>query len=198
MNPLSFHDKAMPTALAVTAAGKQGKFWEYYHTLFENNQALTDPDLKKYAADLGLNVEQWEKDRASDDVKKTVEAQQAIAMALGATGTPAFFVNGQTFSGAKPFEEFKVAIDAQLAKGERLAARNVPVEALHAVLSGAAQEGKYRAYVIDGKTPPKAQAAGADGPEEPLAKRSVEIPVGDSPRKGEGDKVVLTEFSDFQ
>jgi hypothetical protein len=198
MNPLSFHDKAMPTALAVTAAGKQGKFWEYYKTLFENNQALTDDDLKKYAKDLGLNVEQWEKDRASAEVKKVVEAQQAIALALGASGTPAFFVNGQSFSGAKPFEEFKVAIDAQLAKASKLVERKVPVEALHAVLSGSAIEGKYRAFVIDGKEPPKPQTESAEGPAEPLAKAVAEIPIGDSPRKGEGDKVVITEFSDFQ
>jgi protein-disulfide isomerase len=32
------------------------------------------------------------------------------------TGTPAFFINGRFLSGAKPYEEFKKAIDAELAR----------------------------------------------------------------------------------
>jgi protein-disulfide isomerase len=35
-------------------------------------------------------------------------------MALGASGTPAFFVNGRFINGAKPFAEFAKVINAEL------------------------------------------------------------------------------------
>ena len=46
--------------------------------------------------------------------KAIVEADLAEAKALGATGTPAFFVNGRFLSGAKPFEDFARVINAEL------------------------------------------------------------------------------------
>ena len=43
-------------AEAAEAAGAQGKFWEMHDLLYENQQALDDPDLLRYAAALGLDV----------------------------------------------------------------------------------------------------------------------------------------------
>jgi len=43
-----------------------------------------------------------------------VDEDSAEAARLGVTGTPGFFVNGRFLSGAKPFEEFKRLIDAEL------------------------------------------------------------------------------------
>lgn len=48
-NPLSFHPRAKPAALAAMAAGEQGKYWEYHEKLFANAKALEDADLEKYA-----------------------------------------------------------------------------------------------------------------------------------------------------
>ena len=39
-NPLSFHPRARPAALAALAAGNQGKYWEYHDKLFANQRAL--------------------------------------------------------------------------------------------------------------------------------------------------------------
>ena len=36
-------------------------------------------------------------------------------MTAGVNGTPAFFINGRSLSGAQPFEKFKEMIDAELA-----------------------------------------------------------------------------------
>ena len=46
--------------------------------------------------------------------KPQIAADTSEANALGVTGTPAFFVNGKFLSGAKPFEEFATAINAEL------------------------------------------------------------------------------------
>jgi hypothetical protein len=199
INPLAFHDRAFPAGAAVMAAGKQGKFHEYEKVLWENNRALEDADLESYAKQIGLDVEQWKKDKASAEVKGWLDHSQALANALGASGTPAFFVNGELISGAKEFDEFQKIIDRHLDKANKLVQKQIPVESLHALLSSNAGGGKYRRYVIDGKTPPKPEKQGGEeGPTEPLGKKVVEIAISDSPRRGSGDKVVMTEFADFQ
>jgi protein-disulfide isomerase len=117
-NPLSFHANAMNAALASMAANRQGKFWEMHDTLFANQKALAKENLEKYAAELGLDVEKFKADMADPAIKKKVEADQAAAVSLGATGTPAFFINGIKLSGAKSFEEFKTTIDAEIKKAD--------------------------------------------------------------------------------
>jgi predicted DsbA family dithiol-disulfide isomerase len=39
-------------------------------------------------------------------------------MQLGATGTPAFFINGKKLTGAQPIDKFKRIIDAELSKAQ--------------------------------------------------------------------------------
>ncbi len=197
MNPLSFHDRAMPAAAAVTAAHKQGKYWEYYNKLWENNKDLQDADLERYAQEVGLNMEQWKKDKDDPALIAAIDKQANMAQALGASGTPAFFVNGEFVSGAKETKEFKALVDGHLAKADKLVARGVPVEKVHGLLTKKLFEGKYTEYVMLGKAAPKPKAEGG-GEKGTLAKKAVEIPVSDSPRIGTGDKIVIVEFSDFQ
>jgi protein-disulfide isomerase len=40
-------------------------------------------------------------------------------VALGVSGTPAFFINGRRLSGAMPYSEFKRVIDEELTKGTK-------------------------------------------------------------------------------
>ena len=46
----------------------------------------------------------------------------AVAKKVGATGTPAFRINGVSLSGAQPFDKFKEVIDKQLAEAKKLVA----------------------------------------------------------------------------
>src|SRR5690606_25758651 len=48
-NPLGFHQRALPAALAAEAAGKQGKFWEMHDKLFANQKELTDENFEAWA-----------------------------------------------------------------------------------------------------------------------------------------------------
>ena len=125
-NPLGFHPRAKPAALAAEAAGKQGKFWEMHDKLFENQKDLTDENFVAWAGELGLDVEQFKKDIADPALAKKVDAQQAQGATLGARGTPAFFVNGRFLSGAQPVENFKKLIDEEKAKAEKLVAAGTP------------------------------------------------------------------------
>jgi protein-disulfide isomerase len=106
----------MPAALAARAAHEQGKFWEFHDKVFQNQQKLTHDDLLRYARDVGLDVGQFEKALTAARGKPFIDADAAEAKSLGATGTPAFFVNGRFLSGAKPFNEFAQVINAELTR----------------------------------------------------------------------------------
>jgi protein-disulfide isomerase len=112
--PLPFHDKAHLAAEAALAANEQGKFWEMHDKLFANQQALDRPALEKYAEELGLNMSKFRAALDSGKFKDRVDREAKEGNAVGATGTPTFFINGHILVGAQPFDAFKSAIDAEL------------------------------------------------------------------------------------
>ena len=107
------HPFATPAALAAMAANEQGKFWEYHDKLFANQAKLQKEALIQYAKELKLDMKQFESAFSTAKYKAVVEADGAEAEALGANGTPAFFVNGHFLNGAKPFEEFAKTIEVK-------------------------------------------------------------------------------------
>lgn len=110
-HPLSFHQNAMSAAKASLAANDQGKFWEMHDALFENQRDLSDATIKKIAKDIGLNVSQFEKDWKSNKYDKQIQEDLKFAQSHGATGTPAFFINGVYVKGARPIAYFKQVIE---------------------------------------------------------------------------------------
>ena len=113
---LPMHNRAKPAAEAADCANAQGKFWEYHDKLFENQKALADDDLKKYAADIGLDAEAFKTCYESGKFRADVDKDFADGQSVGVSGTPAFFINGRFLSGAQPFEAFKTIIDDELSK----------------------------------------------------------------------------------
>ena len=112
--PLPFHDKAHLAAEAALAANEQGKFWPYHDKLFANQQALDRPSLEKYAEELGLNMGKFKAALDSGKFKDKVDSDAKEGAAVGATGTPTFFINGTKVVGAQPFPAFQTVIDQEL------------------------------------------------------------------------------------
>jgi protein-disulfide isomerase len=115
--PLPFHPNAMPAARAAMAAGKQGKFWEMHDLLFANQKDLNDASYEKWAQQIGLNMSKWKADMNSPEVSAQITADSNEGKAVGANGTPAFFIDGISVVGAQPFEKFKSVIDDELKNG---------------------------------------------------------------------------------
>ena len=123
--PLDMHPNAMKAALAANCAGAQGKFWEMHDRLFANQQALSEADLPKHAEALGLNVGQFQTCLGSGRFDADVKADMAEAAKANINGTPTFLLgivqpNGSVkvtkkIVGAKPYAEFKAAIDSAIA-----------------------------------------------------------------------------------
>lgn len=108
----------MPAANASMCANEQGKFWEMHDAIFENNRALNDPDLEGYAQKIGLDTGRFKQCYSANKFKAQIESDQRTSVALGARGTPAFFVNGRYLSGAQPFASFERLINEELKKAK--------------------------------------------------------------------------------
>jgi len=114
--PLSMHPQAPAAHAAAEAAHRQGKFWEMHDLIFADQKNMSPERYVEYAKRIGLDVERFEKDVASQEVKRKVESDVAEAARLGVMSTPGFFVNGRYLRGAQPFSAFKVLIDEELGR----------------------------------------------------------------------------------
>ena len=112
--PLPNHPNARPAAEASACAGEQGRFWPYHDKLFANPSKLADADLKRDAAELGLDATKFNACVDSHKYRSDVDADIKAGEEAGVSGTPAFFVNGRMISGAQPFDAFKRIIDEEL------------------------------------------------------------------------------------
>mgnify|MGYP002641321370 CR=1 FL=1 len=120
--PLPFHKDAMLASEAALAAHAQGKFWEMHDLLFENQQALDQDFLIRYAASVNLDMERFKADLESHAFRADVQRQMADGRQAGVKGTPNFFINGRVVKGALPFDSMKDVLDEELAKGKALPA----------------------------------------------------------------------------
>ena len=113
--PLSFHDRAIPAAVAANCAGEQGKYWDMYDALMSNQRALAEADLTRHATTLELDLDKWNTCRADPKQEEEVQKDFEDGTKAGVQGTPAFFINGIFLNGAVPLEQFTAIIDAELA-----------------------------------------------------------------------------------
>ena len=94
--PLSFHANAKPAAAAAIAAQKQGKFWEFRYALAPHSRELTDSTFEAVAKEVGLNIEQFNKDRVLDDAMNArIQKDFDLGVKVGVQGTPNFYINGK-------------------------------------------------------------------------------------------------------
>lgn len=104
---VSIHPNAFAAARASEAAAKQNKFWEMYDKLFQNQSSWASSSsplsfFKTYAGDIGLNVEQFEADFASQEINDAINADVSeFDKTEQEKSTPSFFINGQPVSNSE-------------------------------------------------------------------------------------------------
>ncbi|MFP5284028.1 MAG: DsbA family protein [Actinomycetes bacterium] len=118
--PLESHFNAMRAARAVEAAAQQGKFEAMYAKMFTTQaswgeQQVPQDDLfRSYAVDLGLDMARWDADYASPATQARIQTDIDDGTALGVSGTPSFFLNGERIT-PQSYEDLTSALDAALA-----------------------------------------------------------------------------------
>jgi len=108
---IMMHPHAEHAAEAAEAAGAQGKFWEMHDILFENQQALEDEDLARYAAALDLDLDQFLAELASHVHAPRVREDLIGGLHSGVQGTPTFFINGVRHEGPFDLDTMRAAIE---------------------------------------------------------------------------------------
>ena len=103
------HPRALRTAEAAEAAAAQGAFWPMHDLLFDRQKASEDADLVRFAGELGLDVARFEADLASGAMLAPVREDREAGVALGVSGTPAFFIAGERYHG---FYDVESLVDA--------------------------------------------------------------------------------------
>lgn len=114
--PLSFHPNARGAAQAAYCAGQQGQFFAMHDLLFAGQEALQTDDLKRYAQQLGLNMDTFAACLSSDQAAKAVSADMALGHDLGVSSTPSFFINGRMVEGVQEYDVLSKIIDEEIAR----------------------------------------------------------------------------------
>ena len=115
------HVHALAAARAAEAAGLQGKFWEMHDIIYDHQKDWHEafdvrPIFEGYATKVGLNLEQFRKDQASEVVERRIFLDGKRAHSMGVTGTPTVFMNGREvpFESLAP-EKLRALINSELA-----------------------------------------------------------------------------------
>ena len=113
--------ESQDAAEAAYCAGDQNMYWEYHDILFANLTgeavgAFAPRRLEAFGEALNLDMDAFNDCLDSGKYRDKVAQDGIDGTADGVTGTPAFFVNDQFISGAQPYEVFREAIEAELAK----------------------------------------------------------------------------------
>jgi protein-disulfide isomerase len=109
--PLSFHQQAMPAAVASECANRQGKFWEMHDKIFAAQDSLASEPWKNFATELGLDAAKFTACLTDPAVAEFVKADMKQGEVAGVEGTPSFYINGVQYSQGVPNVE---AVRAQL------------------------------------------------------------------------------------
>ncbi len=110
--PLPQHPLAEKAAEASECANDQGKFFEYYDSLFTTRK-LEVGDLKAQAQSLGLDTAKFNQCLDSGSKAPLIEAFSNLVVQNGISSTPTFIVNGQPLTD-NSLAGFSKAIDAIL------------------------------------------------------------------------------------
>jgi protein-disulfide isomerase len=101
-------------AEAALCAADQEQFWKYHDLLYARAPALSNTDLKAYAAENGLDSQRF--NQCLDGGQHAIEIQAGLKAAQEANfvGPPVFEIAGKYLNGPVPLAAFQQIIDPML------------------------------------------------------------------------------------
>lgn len=113
--PLRNHKFARQAAAAALAADRQGKFWEFHDRLFNHYNRLNNEKIRKIAVDLGLNMDEFEKDTKDPKLLAKINQDVRVGIGVGVKGIPSIFINGRLLKN-RNLKGFQSIIEKELKK----------------------------------------------------------------------------------
>ena len=105
-------DESVAAAKLALAANKQGKYFEMHQKLFSEPGRANKDKALRIAKELGLDVDQLQKDAEDPDIKKALHEAKDLAQKLDLEGTPMFLTGDQVIAGAPDdlFDQLKAKV----------------------------------------------------------------------------------------
>lgn len=113
---LPLDDDNTLAAEAALAAAAQGRFRPMNDRLYGVHGRVDRAAVELMARELGLDMLRFRAALDTGQYRAQIAADVEAAVALGVTGTPAFFVNGRPISGNQPLKVFAETVDQELAR----------------------------------------------------------------------------------
>lgn len=122
--PLPFHQNAHLAATAARCAQEDGKYWEAYQALFNQQHCLSCQGPLAITATAGANKDKLERCSKDNRIKQAININASEAELNGIRATPTFVIgptsaslhSGNIIEGAIPWEEFKPIIEKTLSQ----------------------------------------------------------------------------------
>jgi protein-disulfide isomerase len=98
---IQMHPHALAAAMAVEAAGDQGKYWEMHDLVYDHQKewaAMPNPESEflAFATQLGLDANRFMQSVKSPDVENRILEDIKRGSNAKVGGTPTFFINGRS------------------------------------------------------------------------------------------------------
>ncbi|MBN9380090.1 MAG: thioredoxin domain-containing protein [Chitinophagaceae bacterium] len=113
------HQHAMKAAEASLGAAQEGKFWEMHNTLFAHRRRLGAISLREYAKDVGVINKKFLENLVNCTYGWSVKSDLLEGLDKGVRDVPAFFINGELFTGKPTYDNLSKGIEAALSQGKK-------------------------------------------------------------------------------
>lgn len=104
------HQHSMKAAEASLGAAQEGKFWDMHNMLFAHRRRLGAISLREYAKDVGVVNKKFLDDLVNSTYGWQVRSDLLEGLERGVRDVPAFFINGELFTGKPTFDNLSKAI----------------------------------------------------------------------------------------
>ena len=108
------HQRSLKASEAAVAAAQEGKFWEMHNILFANRRNLGTTSLKLHSKEAGVTNKKFLDDLVNATFGWQVQGDLKEGINRGVKDVPAFFINGEPFTGKPTYENLRKAIDTAL------------------------------------------------------------------------------------
>jgi Na+:H+ antiporter, NhaA family len=117
------HPGAEFMSRAAEAAAVQGRFWEVFDWLYEQEPPITQEQVFAFARSIGLDMEAFDRDLHDDAALRRVLDDLEEGRRAGVTGTPTVFIDGVRYDGAWEFHSMAEAVEQPIAARVQRSAR---------------------------------------------------------------------------